>query len=129
MIQLRKVPKRKSALKITREVIATVQCWITEHLMVVDSPISNDTLLIFDETTGKKTKRVGKLLLQIPVRELHNDLVAAAEKGELPGVLDANGRITISDTSLRNILPPQADVWVRDVSHTPKPPTISELLA
>jgi hypothetical protein len=106
-VQLTKVPKRNNKKQITKAVISTVRKWITEHPMVVDSPISNDTLKIHDEETGKKTKTVGKLLLQIPIRELHNDLVLAAEKGDLPGLLDLNGRIVVSDTSLRNILPPQ----------------------
>ena len=59
------VPKKKCVRKLTKELISLVQKWICEHPMVANSPIANDTLLVFDEETQKKTKRVGKLLLQI----------------------------------------------------------------
>ena len=35
---------------------------------------------------GKKTKKVGKLLLQTSVRELHNDLIKSEKLGGLPSV-------------------------------------------
>ena len=97
-------PKRKIVRKLTKELIILVQKWICDHPMVANSPIANDTLLVFDEQTQKKSKRVGKLLLQIPLRELHNNLVEASEKNEIPGLLH-NGRCVVSDTALRNILP------------------------
>jgi hypothetical protein len=104
---LTRLLKRKGLVKMTKAVIATVQRFICDHRMVVDSLIANDTLLIIDEMAGKKTKRVGKLLLHIPICELHNDLVEAAQKGELPELVDINGRVVVSDTSLRNIPPQQ----------------------
>jgi hypothetical protein len=99
-VKLVKSSRKKGFTRITPEVIEQVQKWITAHDFVIDSPIAKDTLKVYDPETGKKTKTVGKLLLQIPIRELHNDLVAAAEKGDLPGLLDANGKIIVSDTSL-----------------------------
>ena len=62
-------------------------------------------LLIKNPETGVK-ERVAKLLLEIPVRELHNDLVEAAESGDVPEVVDRNRKIVISDTSLCRNLPP-----------------------
>ena len=46
-------------------------------------------------------------MLEIPVRELHNDLVEAANNGDLPEAVDRQGRIIVSDTKLRAILPPE----------------------
>ena len=89
-----------------------IQDWILKHPNVIHSPITIDTLLIKDEFTGKyfqfvsiwysftiltiiliyllligkKTKRVGKLLLQTSVRELHNDLIKSEKLGGLPTV-------------------------------------------
>jgi hypothetical protein len=97
-------PTRKIVRKLTKELIILVQKWICDHPMVANSPIANDTLLVFDEQTQKKSTRVGKLLLQIPLRELHNNLVEASEKNEIPGLLH-DGRCVVSDTALRNILP------------------------
>ena len=89
-----------------------IQDWILKHPNVIHSPITADTLLIKDEFTGKyfqfvsiwysftiltfiliyllligkKTKRVGKLLLKTSVRELHNDLIKSEKLGGLPTV-------------------------------------------
>ena len=106
-IKLAKVRQRKGSTRVTARIIAMVHDFIHKHEFVVDSPIMHDTLKVFDATTGKKTKVLAKLLLQISIRELHNDLVAAAERGDLPELLDSNGRMIISDTRLRSILPPQ----------------------
>ena len=49
--------------------------WVINHPSVVASPIKKDTLKVRDPETGLKTKVVNKLLLEISVRELHNDLL------------------------------------------------------
>jgi hypothetical protein len=46
-----------------------------------------------------------KILLKIPVRELHNDLVSTDLSIGLPGVHDLSGNILISDTKLILMLP------------------------
>jgi hypothetical protein len=74
--------------------------------MVIESLIANDALLKMDPVTGKK-ERVPKLLLQIPVRELHNNLLKPVEEGGLPEAHDDNGRALISDTALRSMMPEQ----------------------
>ncbi len=48
---------------------------------------------------------MGKLLLEIPVRELQNDMLLPVNKGGFAGALDESGAIIISDTTLRKLLP------------------------
>ena len=55
---------------------------------------------------GKKTKRVGKLLLQTSVRELHNDLIKSKNLGGLTSVYNNKKRL-VSDTALRYLMPRQ----------------------
>jgi hypothetical protein len=71
---------------------------------VVNLPISNDTIIIKDKS-NKKT-RVGKLILQISIRELHNDWLSDGPLG-LPDARDMSGELIIPDTALRSLLPPQ----------------------
>jgi hypothetical protein len=61
-------------------------------------------LLVKDPLTGLKERR-GKLLLEIPVRELHNDMLLPINKGGFSGVRDDDGKVIISDTTLRKLLP------------------------
>jgi hypothetical protein len=69
------VKKRKGKLKISPEAVEAVREHIVHHENVIHSPIANDSLLI--KLPGMAVKsRVGKLLLEIPVRELHNQMVA-----------------------------------------------------
>ena len=48
---------------------------------------------------------MNKLLLQIPVCELHNDLLSEDPNIGLKGTFDPNGNVLISDTGLRALLP------------------------
>jgi len=94
-------PERRGRVKMTPIVVKMLHNWIQNHDHVKTSLMSNDTLLIKDETTGKK-ERVTKLLAEIPVRELRNDLCnAVVEKGELLDLLDIHGNVKVSD------LPPE----------------------
>jgi hypothetical protein len=70
---------------------------------VIHSPIANDTILVKLEGHDEK-QRVGKLLLEIPVRELHCLMVAKAEVGGLALAQDDSERIIISDSMLRKII-------------------------
>ena len=68
------VSKRKRRYPLTHESLKTmIQEWIIKYPSVVASPIVNDTILVRDKLTGKKNQRVGKYLIQISIRELHND--------------------------------------------------------
>ena len=50
---------------------------------------------------------VPKLLFQVPVRELHNNLVSNTKDGGLKESRDEDDNIIISDSTLRSLLPPQ----------------------
>ena len=99
--------KRKGHRKVTGLVRKALFAWIRDHPRVVPSPITNDTLLVMNEATGQK-ERVGKLLLEIPVRELHNDLIELpppeGRGGGLPEARDESGKIVISETALRSLV-------------------------
>ena len=97
------VQKRKGKLKISPEVVEAVCQYIVHHENVIHSPIANDSLLI--KLPGMAVKsRVGKLLLEIPIRELHNQMVA--EDG-LNEAQNSAGQALISDTTLRKIIKEQ----------------------
>ena len=55
---------------------------------------------------GKKTKCVGKLLLQTSVRELHNDIIKSEKLDGLPTVWNNKKRL-VSDSALRYLMPRQ----------------------
>ena len=105
------VQKRKGHSKVTKELRAELHEWILAHPRVGTSPIAKDTLFVRNELTGKK-ERVGNLLREISIRELHNDLIRKGSGGDgmvagLESVHDAKGKIPISDTALRYLLPAQ----------------------
>jgi hypothetical protein len=89
--------------KITPAVKDAIVDWVTKHENVVTSPIYNETLLVKRPGSGEK-HRVPKLLLEIPVRELHNLLVAPIDQGGLSQSRDSEGKIVVSDTTLRRII-------------------------
>ena len=60
--------------------------WVFKYDNVIYSPIIDDTILVIDKLTGKKTKRVGKLFLTYSVRELHNDLIKDINDGGLKDI-------------------------------------------
>ncbi|OEU12948.1 hypothetical protein FRACYDRAFT_243200 [Fragilariopsis cylindrus CCMP1102] len=101
-----RVLKRLGRSKVTAELHAEFLVWLDKHNMVIQSPLASDTLLVPDGTTSGVKKRVNKILLQLPVRELHNDLIDADPLIGLAGARDCNGNILISDTKLRELLPP-----------------------
>ena len=73
---------------------------------VINSPINDDTILVVDETAGKKIKIVGTLLLRYSVRELHNDLIKDVNEGGLLDIWNDN-KLLVSEIALRFLLPPQ----------------------
>ena len=60
--------------------------------------------MLYDHT---EPQPVPKLLLQVSVRELHNSLVSDPNDGCLKDARDEDGKIIISDSTLRSLLPPQ----------------------
>ena len=80
--------------------------WITHHHQVVQSPISNDSLIfMFDDQT--EPQLVPKLLLQVSVRELHNSLISYINYGGIKHSRDEDDNIIISYSKLRLLLSPQ----------------------
>jgi hypothetical protein len=74
--------------------------------MVIQSPLASDTLLVLDRNNPGSKIRKNKILLQIPIRELHNDMMSDDTLIGMEGVQDCEGNILISDTKLRSLLPP-----------------------
>jgi hypothetical protein len=99
-----KIFPHKDFSKVTPVIKETLNQWVRDHPNVRPSPITQDTLLVKNPSTGLKEWR-GKLLLEIPVRELHNDMLLPISEGGLAGVRDEDGKIIILDTTLRNLLP------------------------
>jgi hypothetical protein len=99
------VLKRLGSKKVSVELEEAFLKWLDNHNMVIQSPLASDTLLVSDPKSPGNKKRMDKILLQVPVRELHNDPVGTAPLIGLPGVRDCSGNILISDTKLRLVLP------------------------
>ena len=101
-----KKTKRKGHSKLNEHTKRNLYTWITRHPQVVQSPISNDFIkVMLDDQT--EPQLVPKLLLQVSVRELHNSLVSDPNDGGLRDSRDEDGKIIISDSTLRALLPPQ----------------------
>ena len=98
--------KRKGHSKINEQIKRNLYTWITRHPQVFQSPISNDFLkvVLYDQT---EPTLVPKLLPQVSVRELHNSLVSDPNDGGIKDARDEDGKIIISDSTLRSLLPPQ----------------------
>ena len=64
-----------------------IQELIVKHSSVVATAIVQDTISVRDKLTGKRNQRVGKYLIQISIRESHNDLIKSKNEGGLSEVL------------------------------------------
>ena len=65
------------------------------------------TILVRDKITGNKDKRVGKkkkYLIQISIRELHNNLIKSKKEGGLDEVCNGK-KLLVSDTGLIYMIP------------------------
>ena len=86
------------------------------HPQVLQSPIINDCLKVkIDDHI--EPKLVPKLLLQVSVRELHNNLVSDAENCGLKEARYAENNIIISDSTLRSLFPPHLNIFVNIQGH------------
>ena len=73
------------------------------HPQVVQSPIFNDCMKVkIDGHT--EPQLVPKLLLQVSVRELHNNLVSDTDNGGIKKTSYAKNTIIISDSTLCSLL-------------------------
>ena len=62
--------------KMTPTVKKDVHNFIRRHPNIVTSPQKNDTVTVKDPTDPTKTVKMWKKLRQIPMQELHSDLVS-----------------------------------------------------
>ena len=94
---------------VQKQLNSTLLEWIVNHPHVVSSPIVRDTVLVdVHKPNGDVFKeRVGKLLLQISVRELHQDLVKPPPTGLSEVYCKTTNKLLVSERYLRNMLPPQ----------------------
>ena len=93
-------PRTKKFKRLSRydaEYRESIRDWVRNHQFVRVSPIKSDTLQIDGHEEPK-------LLREIPIREMHNDLVKSPEDGGLECALDTDGKPTISDSQFRKLL-------------------------
>ena len=95
------VVKRKGWTKINKDVEESVISFIENHPNVVQSPIMNDFVCVNDKANPTLVHKVPKLLLQVSIRELHNDLIEQLPEASKDGIP------LISDSKLREMIPPQ----------------------
>ena len=76
------------------------------HPQIVNLPLRNEHVNIKDNTTGEVTK-TEKLIIQIPTRELNNDLIKPPSEGGFSGSISESGELIIGDTLLIKYIPPQ----------------------
>ena len=98
--------KEKRYRLISEDLKDQIVQWICKYDNVIHLPITYDTILVIDELTGKKPKRVGKLLLTCSIKELYNDLIIDVNDGGLKDVWNDN-KLLVSETSLIFLLPDQ----------------------
>ena len=93
--------------KVSNEIRKELHKWIFQHPHVICCPDKRDTLLIIDpdNVDGEKI-RVAKWLLQIPLTELHQDLLSTGDQG-FKLCRNEYGDVIIPDTALRELMPKQ----------------------
>ena len=92
--------------KINEKIKKSLYNWITHHPQVLQSPIANDCLKVkIDDYT--KPQLVPEFLLQVSVRELHNNIVSSTKYSGPKEARDEYDNIIISNSTLRSLLPQQ----------------------
>ena len=103
--RLVQTPKRKSRSIVTPELIAEVYEWLMYKCEEVKaSPKTNHTVLVKNPYTGVKEKQQKHFYMN-SVREIHNQLIRPVEEGGFQKATDTEGKVVISDTMLRSLLP------------------------
>lgn len=69
------VIKGKGWTKVDSNLMEIVHKWIRAHPHVIESPLANDTVKVPDKNDPTKKVKTNRLLLQISIRELHNDML------------------------------------------------------
>ena len=90
------VVKSKGWTKVNKELEEKVHSFIENHPNAVQSPIMNDCVSVRDKADPIKVEKIPKLLLQVSIQELHNDLI-----DQLPEASE-DGIQLVSDSKLRH---------------------------
>ena len=91
------VVKSKGWTKVNKELEEKVHSFIVTHPNVVQSPTMNDYVRVKDKDDPSVLHEVPKLLLQVSIRELHNDLIEQLPEASKDGIP------LVSDTSLFDV--------------------------
>jgi hypothetical protein len=86
----------KTYSKITPLIKNTLKDWIFNHDHVKQSAFARDTIKVHIDNSNEKVA-VPKYFLQIPICELHSDLIKPAQDGGLAEACMDNGKVIISD--------------------------------
>ena len=100
------ITKSKVHTKINEIFKKSLYNWILQHPQVVQYPIANDYLKVSIDGNSEP-QLVPKLLLQVSIWELHNNMVVTQEEGGIKEARYADNNIIISDSTLRSILKTQ----------------------
>lgn len=97
--------RRSGRTRFTVDFIKRLHHWLLNDCNnVIASPNKNDTVLVYDPDTKKK-ERKQKYFYRFSICEVHNEMID--EKGGFDGARDEEGKVILSDTSLRMLLPKQ----------------------
>ena len=95
-------PKKHYQNIFSENFINELHAWIENHPHVINSPNVKDS--VFVKINGTLLKKQNNLL-QISVRELHNDMIFPSSEGVFSGAIPVDGNIYIGDTSVRKYMP------------------------
>ena len=108
---------REKYQKVSEPIRRKLYDWIINHQCIFPSPSMNDTLLIQNRDNPLEKIRVPKLLRSCSMRELHNDLLAESSEG-FPDAYSTDGKVIISDTALRALMPPNIKKYTNKYKET-----------
>ena len=95
----------KPSTKITPLIKHALKNWVFNHDHVKESAFVRDTMKVCVDDSNEKVV-MPKYFLQIPICELHSDLIKPAQDGGLAEARDDNGKVIISDFNLCKLIPP-----------------------
>ena len=97
------VARSKGWTEVNKELEERVHSFIVNHPNLEQSLIMNGYVSVRDKADPTKVEKVPKLLLQVSIRELHNNLIEQIPKASKDGIP------LVSDTKLRQKIPPQVE--------------------
>jgi hypothetical protein len=90
--------QRYKGQKVSEPTLLAVIDWVVKHKNVINLAFKKKKILIKAPGCNQKTP-VAKLLLNIPVGELHNEMVSDMIDGRLSNAHNSNGKVPVSDTT------------------------------